>query len=130
MRAAGKAEAGDAGLSSMRSYSKRRILVDMVETVRNHSRYSQDYLILVVDTPAMKVFSSCCQLYELVSIARIYHIEKLEKKRKRFKKTDAIYFITPSEASIAMINDDFVDDAVGYKYGAAHLCFTSHVTDD
>ena len=131
MRATGgKSEVADAGLSSMRAYSKRRILVDMVESVRNHSRYSQEYLILVVDTPAMKVFSSCCQLYELVSTSRIYHIEKLEKKRKRFKKTDAIYFITPSEASIAMINDDFVDDTVGYKYGAVHLCFTSHVTDE
>ena len=86
--------------STLRFYAKNRVLVDMVENVRRHIKYSKDYIIMVVDTPAMKVFSSCCQLYELVSIAKIYHVEKIEKKRKKFNKTDAIYFITPNAQSI------------------------------
>ena len=51
---------GDAHLSSLRSYSKRRVLVDMVENVRRHSRFSSEYLVLVVDNAALKIFSSCC----------------------------------------------------------------------
>ena len=79
----------------------------MVENVRRHCFFSKDYLIMVVDSPALKVFSSCCQLYELVSISKIYHIEKIEKTRKRYPQTDAIYFITPSEQSIDSLIKDF-----------------------
>ena len=70
--------------SSLRSYAKRRVLVDMVENVRRHCFFSKDYLIMVVDSAALKVFSSCCQLYELVSISKIYHIERIEKQRKKY----------------------------------------------
>lgn len=101
----------------------------MVDNVRKHSRFLGDYFILVVDNDALKVFSSCCQLFELVSISRIYHIEKLEKVRKRYKKTDVIYFITPTKKSIDMVLADFPDE-IQYKYGAVHFCFTSHVSDD
>ena len=114
---------------SLRFYAKRRILEDMVKLVRRSARFSPDYLILIFDTPALKVFSSCCQVFELISISKIYHIEKIEKSRKRFRHTDAIYFISPSPESIKRVSDDFVD-AANYKYGAVHLCFTSHVSDE
>lgn len=100
-----------------------------MKNVRHYARFSSEYLILIFDTPALKVFSSCCQVYELISISKIYHIEKIEKSRKRFRKTDAIYFVSPSADSIKRISDDFVDQA-NYKYGAVHLCFTSHVSDE
>ena len=77
----------------------------------------------------MSIFSSCCQFYELVSNSKIYHVEKLEKKRKKYQKTDAIYFITPSEQSIKALIADFPDEA-SKKYGAVHLCYTSHVSDE
>ena len=115
--------------TSLRSYAKRRVLVDMIENVRKQCKFSKDYLILVVDNAALKVFSSCCQLYELVSISKVYHMEKLEKARKRYKNTDAIYFITPTPASIQILLDDFKDENSN-KYGAVHLCFTSHVSDE
>ena len=47
-------------MSSLRSYSKRRVLVDMVEKVKRYARFDSEYLILVVDSAALKVFSSCC----------------------------------------------------------------------
>lgn len=81
--------------------------MDMVEKVKRYARFDSDYLILVVDSAALKVFSSCCQLYELVSISKIYQLEKLEKVRKQYKQTDAIYFITPTKESIALLNKDF-----------------------
>jgi len=125
----GGASDDDASVSSLRAYAKRRILNDMVDHVRKFSRFSADYLILVFDNAALKVFSSCCQLWELISISKIYHIEKLECKRKRFRKTDAIYFISPNEKSIECVVNDFKNEA-DYMYGAVHLCFTSHVSDE
>ena len=64
-----------------------------------------------------------------MSISKIYQLEKLEKVRKRYRQTDAIYFITPTKESIALLNKDFQND-IEYKYGAVHLCFTSHVSDE
>lgn len=81
------------------------------------------------DNAALKVFSSCCQLWELISISRIYHTEKLEVNRKTYKNTDVIYFITPTEESINRIVEDFPDD-IRYKYGAVHLCLTSNIDDE
>ena len=101
----------------------------MIDSVRKHVRFSSDYLILILDQAALKVFSSCCQYWELVNTSKIYHLEKLEKKRKRFRKTDAIYFITPNTESIKLLCEDFKDEA-DFKYGSVHLCFTSHVNDE
>jgi syntaxin-binding protein 1 len=84
----------------LRSYAKRRVLVDMIDNVRRHALFDKDYLVMVVDNAALKVFSSCCQMYELISISKVYHVEKLNKNRKKFRKTDAIYFVSPCEESI------------------------------
>lgn len=115
-------------MASLRSYAKRRVLNDMIDNVRRECKFNKDYIILVFDNAALKVFSSCCQLWELISISRIYHTEKLEVNRKTYKKTDVIYFITPTEDSINRIVEDFPDD-IRFKYGAVHLCFTSYVDD-
>jgi hypothetical protein len=52
-------------LTTLRSYAKCRILNDMIENVRKHAVYSKDYLIMIVDKSALKVFSSCCKFYDL-----------------------------------------------------------------
>ena len=123
--------------NSLRAYAKRRILTDMVNQVRRYCKYGNNaegrgkdegYIILVLDKSALKVFSSCCQLWELMSISKIYQIEKLENNRKQYKKTDVIYFITPTADSIARLCDDFKKEKFKPKYNAVHLCFTSHVS--
>jgi len=80
----------------------------MIDTVRKNYKFDRDYMIMVLDTPALKVFSSCCKFFELYN-SNLYHVEKLEVKRKRFPKTDAIYFISPSEKSITHLINDFKD---------------------
>jgi hypothetical protein len=65
----------------------------------------------------------------LISISRVYQVEKIEKNRKKFKKTDAIYFISPTEESIRLLCADFENEK-NRKYGAVHLCFTSHVDEE
>ena len=93
---------------SLRDFAKHRILKEMMETVRRHiSKGDKEYIILVMDASALKVFSSCCKLLDMYN-AGLYHIERLEKKRKKYPSTHAIYFISPTEDSIGMLIKDFV----------------------
>ena len=94
-----KKQALGAKVETLRSYAKYRILTDMIENARRHARFSKDYFILVMDKSALKVFSSCCKFFDVYQ-ASLYHIERLEVKRKLFPKTDAIYFISPTVASV------------------------------
>ena len=93
-------------LESLRDYAKFRILDDMVSIVKKHVIGDRDYLILVMDTSALKVFSSCCKLFDIYR-AGLYHIERLEKKRKKYPNTNAIYLISPTKESIDRLIDDF-----------------------
>jgi hypothetical protein len=92
--------------TSLRSYAKWRILNDMVDSCKRRARFGRDYFILVMDKSALKVFSSCCKLFEVYK-AGLYHIERLESKRKRYPSTDAIYFISPTRFSIQKMIADF-----------------------
>lgn len=67
-------------------------------------------------------------MYDLLQY-RVYQIEKLSLKRKRYQKTDAIYFISPSRESIQFLIDDF-SDLERIQYGSVHLCFAGHITDE
>ena len=93
-------------LTTLRSYAKWRILIDMLDCVKKHAVCSRDDLILIMDSSALKVFSSCCKLFDVYR-AGLYHIERLEKKRKKYPKTDAIYFISPTKESIECLLNDF-----------------------
>lgn len=55
-------------------------------------------------------------------------LEKLELKRQPLAKMEAIYLITPSEASIKFVIKDFQDEDTP-MYKAAHLFFTGHLPD-
>jgi len=90
-----KAEEEDPHFNSLRSYSKHRILNDMLDLARKHSHSSKDYMIMVLDQAALRVFSSSCKFFDVYK-ANIYHIERLEVRRKRFPHTEALYFISPT----------------------------------
>ena len=62
----------------------------------------------------------------------------LDRRRKKFPKTDAIYFISPTKRSVQRLVDDFetkdkkgVNEELIHKpqYGAVHLFFTSKVPE-
>lgn len=128
-------------LTTLRSYAKWRILNDMLDCVKKHAVCNRDYLILIMDSSALKVFSSCCKLFDVYR-AGLYHIERLEKKRKKYPRTDAIYFISPTKDSIEYLLNDFRKEpknedpkAIKIKdrkpqYGGIHLCFTSRVSEE
>lgn len=94
-------------------------------------------MILVVDHQSLKVFSSCCKFYELYQ-QHLYQLEIIDRRRKKYPKTDAIYFITPTKRSVQRLIDDFekkssssMGEELIYKpqYGAAHVFFTSKVPE-
>ena len=82
----------------------------MITEVKNHAHFMQDYLIMVLDFSSCKVFSSCCKWFELYTVG-VYHTEILEKKRKKYPRTDAIYFISPTPRSVDKLVDDFKKSA-------------------
>ena len=82
----------------------------MIESAKRHARFSKDYQILIMDKTSLKVFSSCCKFFDVYE-AGLYHIERLEVKRKKFPKTDAIYFISPSLSSVSKLIRDFEEES-------------------
>lgn len=95
----------------MRDFAKHRLLKEMMETVRRHiSVGDKEYVILVMDSSALKVFSSCCKLLDMYR-AGVYHIERLEKKRKKYPSTNAVYLISPTQESVDLLIKDFVKPA-------------------
>ena len=80
----------------------------MIEAVKNNSEFSRDYLIMILDHSAVRVFSSACKFFELYKVG-LYHTEILEKKRKKYPNTDAIYFISPTRRSIQRLVEDFTE---------------------
>jgi Sec1 family len=115
MKKSGKSsnlEGGESALvfNTLRSYAKHRILNDMIENARRHAQ-DKEYLIMILDQAALRVFSSCCKFFDVYK-ANLYHIERLEVRRKRFPNTDAIYFISPTEESITHLLNDFSDEVM------------------
>ena len=96
--------------NTLRSYAKHRILNDMVDKARRHAQ-SKDYMIMILDQAALRVFSSCCKFFDVYK-ANLYHIERLEVRRKRFPHTDALYFISPTLDSIQHLLNDFNDQSI------------------
>jgi hypothetical protein len=97
--------------NTLRYYAKARILNDMIASTKKRALYDKNYIILVMDASALKVFSSCCKMFEVYG-SGLYHIERLEKKRKKFPTTDVIYFISPNKSSIQRLLDDFPAEKV------------------
>ena len=81
-------------MTTLRSYAKYRIVTDMIDNARRRA-ICKEYQILILDKSSLRVFSSCCKFFDVYQ-ANLYHMERIEFKRKRFPHTDAIYFISPS----------------------------------
>lgn len=82
----------------------------MIEAVKKNSEFDKNYLIMILDQSAVRVFASVCKFYELYKVG-LYHTEILEKKRKKYPKTDAIYFISPKRRSIETLIRDFTESS-------------------
>jgi len=76
----------------------------------------------VVDSLSMKMVSACTKMHELAKEG-ITMVETVEKKREPMPAMEAIYLITPTEASVkGLLNDFASQNRTTYK--AAHVYFT------
>ncbi|CAD8191115.1 unnamed protein product [Paramecium pentaurelia] len=78
--------------------------------------------ILVVDQKTLKIVSAYMKMSELLEQG-INAVENLNLKRKPFN-LEAIYFITPTQESIALLIEDFAN-AQFPQYKCAHVIFNN-----
>lgn len=126
-------ETTDAGVDiedgpiSLRDYAKHRMMDDMISSVRKIEKGNNDYLILVMDDHTKQLFAGICNLFEIMTKS-VFHLERLELKRKEFPATPAIYFISPTQKSIDKLIDDF-QDLENPQYASVHLFFSTKLSD-
>ena len=119
--------ASSSELFQLRVLAQDRIVNEMIAEVLKNCTLSPDYVILVLDDYTVHLFSQLrINFYDLYR-HKVYQVEDLNKQRKRYPMTDAIYFIEPSLESVRRILDDFpAKDPIDYdQYGQTHLVFTS-----
>lgn len=112
----------------MKDYAQHRILSETISSIKAKYSETSEYFILVVDAESVKVLSSVCKMFDLISY-KISTLEQLTLERKWFPNVDAIYFITPAKASVERLIEDF-KDAEHPQYNFAHVCFTSSLPEE
>jgi len=95
----------------------QKVLDDVIKSVHTPGKWK----VLVVDTLAMRVISTCCKMRDIV-MEGITIVEDLAKGRESLS-LEAIYFVSPTENSVQAILDDFKDPQ-NPRYLAAHIFFT------
>ncbi|XP_065191970.1 syntaxin-binding protein 1-like [Sycon ciliatum] len=109
---------------SLKNLVAQRIQTDVIDAVTKKGQWA----VLVVDHLSMRVISACCKMHEILSRG-ITLVESIEKSREPLPHLDAIYFISPTEASVTSIVRDFVNDRSEPLYRSAHIFFTEPCSD-
>lgn len=107
--------------TSLREAINQRILNDVIKTCRQDNEYK----VLVLDTIATKIVSSCCKMVDIMS-DNIMVIEDLHKTRQPMPRKDAIYFLSPTDRSVRDLLDDW-KSAEKTQYKNAYIFFTDRV---
>jgi len=103
------------------------MMEDMINTVRKAERSNNDYIIMVMDARTRALFSSICNLFELMS-KNVFHLENLELDRKEYPATPALYFISPTQTSVDKLIKDF-SNTENPHYSNVHLFFSTKLSD-
>jgi syntaxin-binding protein 1 len=108
-----------AAASSLKDLVRNRLLHEIVSKARPTAG---SYCVMVVDHGGMRILSAALKSYDL-SDEGVALVESLEKKRQPLPEMTAIYFITPTDASVSAMLADFAHPTKLYKN--AHVFFTS-----
>ncbi|KAI8823539.1 Sec1-like protein [Fimicolochytrium jonesii] len=122
-------------MTSLKEIMKKRILNDMLQSVQPANRWK----ILVVDSKSVKLLNSACRMHDILE-ENVTLVEDINKKRQAYPSKEAIYFISPTDACIQRLIDDFPAPPTNVKeskkqeqpqrmYAAGHIFFTSALPD-
>lgn len=101
----------------IRGLVKQRLVREMVKGVQGQ------YKIVLADEPAIKILNAAFRVHELMDHG-ITLVDNISNKRQPMPTFPAIYFVSPTEANINRIVEDF-NDPKGRHYQSAHLFFTT-----
>jgi syntaxin-binding protein 1 len=108
-----------------------KIMNDVIRaTVQGHNKQPGkiEWRVLVVDDLSMRMVSACTKMHEL-SAEGITIVETVEKKREPMPAMEAIYLITPNQASVRCLMSDFQSQN-RTQYKAAHVYFTEALPEE
>lgn len=106
--------------SSVKLKVMDRLLIDMIETVKNNFNESP-FIVLIVDDYTTKLLSSYLTMSELLKTG-IFSVEPLNIKRQAFPNYQAIYFVSPTKQNLELIVNEF-QDLNKPQYKCIHLYF-------
>ena len=111
----------------MSTYLKEVINARILNDIIKVCRQDNEYKVLVMDSLATKIISSCCKMVDIMS-ENIMIVEDLHKKRQPLPRKEAIYFLTPTDKSIRDLLKDFEGNSPEkVQYKKCHLFFTDRV---
>eukprot|EP00743_Colponemidia_sp_Colp-15_P009164 GILK01009998.1.p1 GENE.GILK01009998.1~~GILK01009998.1.p1 ORF type:complete len:654 (+),score=153.21 GILK01009998.1:211-2172(+) len=105
--------------ASLKELSKKRILQDMIGSVRT----PEGYVVMVVDKWTLRILSAACGMSDIADVG-VTVVEKLEIQRQRLPEMEALYFISPEADSVDALVRDF-SSAKKPQYRAVHLFFST-----
>ncbi|CAG0919469.1 unnamed protein product [Notodromas monacha] len=95
----------------------------MNEVIKSKSTgKSRDWRCLVVDKLGMRMFSSCLKMHEIAEEG-ITLVEDIDKQREPMPSMEAIYLLSPTEATVEKLIRDFGSGSK-IMYKAAHVYFS------
>ena len=86
------------------------------------------WLVLVVDPHTLRIVGNCMRMFDLME-QYVSVVENVLKQRQPLRALEAVYLLSPTEASVAAFLKDCGDGKSAPLYRAAHLFFTQHVPD-
>jgi syntaxin-binding protein 1 len=89
----------------------------------------EEWKVLIVDEESMHIISTCCRMYDVMERG-VTVVENVMVNRQPLSKLQAIYFLSPTEESVAhLINDFDPKKKSKVMYAGVHLFFTTRVPD-
>jgi hypothetical protein len=110
---------------SLLEVGKRRVMEDLI----GGSHREGEWVVLVVDARTLRIVSSCARMYDVME-ENVSVVEHIAKPRQPLPGLPAVYFLSPTDASVdALVRDWTPAAATRVMYRSAHVVFSGALPD-